>query len=114
MNVFPTRLPDIALIAPRVFPEPRGFFMETWQAERYRKVPPGFAHGFCVLSETTNVLYKGTDFYTPGDEYGLRWDEPSLDIAWPVSRPVLSANDSQDPTLHTVARAHLPVVEALP
>jgi dTDP-4-dehydrorhamnose 3,5-epimerase len=77
-------------------------------------IPPGFAHGFCVLSETAHVLYKCTDVYTPGDEYGLRWDDPSLGIAWPVSHPVLSAKDGQYPTLHTVPRAHLPVFEALP
>ena len=45
-------------------------------------VPPGFAHGFCTLSERADVLYKCTDVYHPDDEGGLRWDDPALGIAW--------------------------------
>ena len=184
MKVYQTSLPGVCLIEPSVFADPRGFFMETWQAERYRQVhlpslfvqdnysyslrhvlrglhyqlqhpqgklvyvlqgevfdvavdirhgsptfghwvgeilsgdnhrqlyiPPGFAHGFCVLSEAAHFLYKCTDFYAPGDEYGLRWDDPALGIAWPVSHPVLAEKDRHYPTLATVPRAHLPRFE---
>lgn len=184
MKVYPTRLPEVLLIEPQVFSDPRGFFMETWQLERYRKadmpgpfvqdnvsfstrgvlrglhyqlkhpqgklvyvllgevfdvaidlrrgsptfgrwigevlsgdnrrqlyLPPGFAHGFCVLSETAQLMYKCTDFYAPEDEYGLRWDDPLLGIDWPVSDPVLSEKDGQYPTLNAIPPEHLPAFE---
>lgn len=57
-------------------------------------VPPGFAHGFVVLSETADFLYKTTDYYAPEHERCLRWDDPSVGIAWPlVSAPQLSEKD---------------------
>jgi dTDP-4-dehydrorhamnose 3,5-epimerase len=59
-------------------------------------VPPGFAHGFFVLSDEVDVLYKATDTYSPGGERTLRWDDPALSISWPVPAgmaPVLSAKD---------------------
>ncbi len=56
-------------------------------------VPEGFAHGFCVLSETALFSYKCTDFYNPGAEYSLRWDDPDLGITWPIENPILSAKD---------------------
>ncbi len=59
-------------------------------------IPPGFAHGFYVLSETADVLYKATDFYSPEHERSLAWDDPDLNIRWPTgeNRPVLSAKDA--------------------
>jgi len=57
-------------------------------------IPPGFAHGFCVLSDEADVLYKATDFYSPNDEKGIIWNDLTLGIAWPVERPTLSAKDS--------------------
>jgi dTDP-4-dehydrorhamnose 3,5-epimerase len=174
----------VYLIEPRVFTDARGFFMETWQAQRYQQasipgpfvqdnysystrgvlrglhyqlqhpqgklvyvlqgevfgvaveirrgsptfgswvgeilsgdnhrqlyIPTGFAHGFCVLSEAAYFLYKCTDFYVPEDEYGLRWDDPTLGIPWPVSAPFLSEKDRHYPTLATIPREHLPVFE---
>jgi dTDP-4-dehydrorhamnose 3,5-epimerase len=71
-------------------------------------VPEGFAHGFCALSETADVLYKNTALYTPGDEFGVRWSDPRLAIAWPVAAPVLSPRDAALPTLAEVAPANLP------
>jgi dTDP-4-dehydrorhamnose 3,5-epimerase len=187
MKVYETRLPGVYLIELRVFPDPRGFFMETWQAARYRQayipgpfvqdnysystqgvlrglhyqlqhpqgklvyvlegevfdvavdirrgsptfgrwvgevlsrdnhrqlyVPPGFAHGFCVLSEAAHFLYKCTDFYAAEDEYGLRWDDPALSIDWPISAPLLSEKDRHYPILDTVPREYLPVFEVSP
>jgi dTDP-4-dehydrorhamnose 3,5-epimerase len=186
MKVYPTRLQGVHIIEPRVFTDSRGFFMETWQADRYRQahipgpfvqdnysysirgvlrglhyqlkhpqgklvqvlqgevfdvavdirhgsptfghwtgvilsgdnhrqlyIAPGFAHGFCVLSETAQFLYKCTDFYAPGDEYGLRWDDPALDIEWPVTTRLLAEKDRHYPTLSTVPREHLPVFEGV-
>ena len=56
-------------------------------------VPPGFAHGFCVLSEEAGFLYKCTEAYQPADERGILWSDPVLAIAWPVSKPLLSPKD---------------------
>jgi dTDP-4-dehydrorhamnose 3,5-epimerase len=57
-------------------------------------IPPGFAHGFTVLSESTDMLYKATDFYAPEHERTLRWNDASVGIAWPLSgEPTLSDKD---------------------
>lgn len=58
-------------------------------------VPPGFAHGFCVLSETAHVLYKCTAYYAPGEEYTLLWNDPALGIDWPIQQPILTDKDAQ-------------------
>ena len=172
MKVTPCELSGLLLIEPRVFSDPRGFFMESWNrrsyaehgleadfvqdnfssscrgtlrglhfqnphaqgklvsvlegeifdvavdlrrrsptfarwyatnlsAENHRQffVPPGFAHGFLVLSETALFHYKCTKFYSPADELALRWDDPELGIAWPLANPVLSAKDARAPRL---------------
>lgn len=58
-------------------------------------VPPGFAHGFCVLSEYAEILYKQTDYYAPQHERSLLWNDPELAIDWPlVGAPILSAKDN--------------------
>ena len=167
MNVVETRLDDCVIIEPEVFGDGRGFFLETFQAERYaclagiilpfvqdnhsrsargvlrglhfqktkpqgklvrvvrgevydvavdiRKgsatfgewegvilsednkkqfwVPPGFAHGFVVLSDTADFEYKCTDYYDPSDEGSILWSDPDLDIPWPIANPVLSTKD---------------------
>jgi dTDP-4-dehydrorhamnose 3,5-epimerase len=63
-------------------------------------VPEGLAHGFLVLSESAEVLYKTTDFYAPSCERCLRWDDPTLAIAWPLTAPpLLSPRDAAAPTL---------------
>lgn len=69
---------------------------EILSADNHRQlwVPPGFAHGFCVLSETAVVNYQCTALYTPNAEHGLRWDDPDLKIDWPVRYPLLSTKDA--------------------
>lgn len=62
-------------------------------------VPPGFAHGFQVISERADVIYKTTDVYVPSDERAIRWDDPELAIPWPVASPTLSARDTAAPFL---------------
>lgn len=64
------------------------------ESTRMLWIPPGFAHGFAVLSDTADVLYKATDYYAPVHERTLRWDDPQLAIAWPLSgAPTLSDKD---------------------
>lgn len=57
-------------------------------------VPPGFAHGFCVISDQADVVYKCTALYSPADERVIAWNDPRLAIDWPVDRPLLSARDA--------------------
>ena len=183
MKVQASELAGVLAIEPRVFQDPRGYFLETYQARRYREeaglapvfvqdnlshsvrgvlrglhyqlghpqgklvtavagtifdvaadirvgsptfgrwtglrlraeagtqlfVPPGFAHGFLVLSETATVLYKCTDYYSPAEERGIRWDDPRLAIAWPGDAPPLLSNKDQSyPLLAEVAPEQLP------
>lgn len=173
MKATPTRIPDVLMIEPRVFGDPRGFFFESWNqrvfdetvgfpvrfvqdnhslssrgvlrglhyqlqqpqgklvrvvqgsvfdvavdlrrhaptfgqwtglelnADNQRQVwiPPGFAHGFLVLSEQAQVLYKSTDYYAPSTERCLAWDDATVGVPWPLDRiggsPQLSAKDQQ-------------------
>ncbi len=67
-------------------------------------IPPGFAHGFMVLSETAEVLYKATDFYAPQHERTILWDDPTIQIAWPgTNRAILSVKDLAGSTLEHAA-----------
>jgi len=167
MNVIETALPDVLILEPRVFGDERGFFMESYNRQRFAElglptefvqdnhsrsargvlrglhyqirqpqgklvrvvrgavydvavdlrrgspafgrwagvelteenkrmlwIPPGFAHGFLVLSDCADFLYKATDFYAPEHERCLLWNDPALGIAWPLSgEPILSAKD---------------------
>ncbi len=64
-------------------------------------IPPGFAHGFLVLSDTADFLYKTTDYYAPQAEGSVRWDDPALGVVWPDAgvAPVLSGKDAAAPLL---------------
>jgi dTDP-4-dehydrorhamnose 3,5-epimerase len=62
-------------------------------------IPEGFAHGFCVISDTARVLYKCTDFYYPEHDHGILWSDPALGIDWPVKKPLLSIKDARLPRL---------------
>lgn len=174
MNIFPTTLPEVLILEPRVFGDDRGFFFESFNvrdfeqatglkrnfvqdnhsrstknvlrglhyqiqqpqgklvrvvsgrvfdvavdirsssptfgkwvgvelsAENKRElwVPEGFGHGFVVLSESAEFLYKTTDYYAPEFERSLRWDDPALGIEWPIEGvPILSKKDRDAPTL---------------
>jgi dTDP-4-dehydrorhamnose 3,5-epimerase len=168
MKVVETKLKHCVIIEPKVFGDDRGFFLETYQAERYTKtvgiempfvqdnhsrstrgvlrglhfqktkpqgklvrvvsgevydvavdirkhsntfgkwesvvlsgankkqfwVPPGFAHGFLVLSDIADFEYKCTDYYDPLDEGCIRWNDEFLDICWPIETPILSEKDA--------------------
>ena len=72
-------------------------------------VPEGFAHGFCVVSETADVIYKCTEVFTPGDDYGILWSDETVGIDWPISEPSLSEKDAKNPRLSEVKRDLLPV-----
>ncbi len=181
MSFRETGLPGVILVEPRVFRDPRGFFLETYHTAKYAAggidlpfvqdnhsrsvantlrglhgqlrnpqgklvrcvegeifdvavdirrgsptfarwvgavlsaesfhqlwVPPGFVHGFCVMSETAQVEYKCTALYDPQDEIVLAWNDPTLAIDWPVRAPLLSARDQAGLTL-AEATDRLPV-----
>lgn len=172
MKFMPTELPEVIVVEPDVCRDPRGFFLETYHAQKYRDggitptfvqdnhsrsvygtlrglhaqlnhpqgklvrvlqgeiydvavdvrrgsptfgrwigvtlsaenfrqcyIPVGFVHGFCVTSEIAEVEYKVTDLYDPSGELTLIWNDPALDIPWPVAEPVLSAKDARGLTL---------------
>ena len=72
--------------------------------ENFRQlyVPPGFAHGFCVVSVLVHVEYKCTAFYDQGDEISIAWNDPEIGIAWPLRDPIVSAKDRRAPTLREI------------
>ena len=182
MKLLPTELEEVFVIEPRVFHDPRGFFMETFHRERYEAlglhadfcqdnlsfsskntlrglhyqhpheqaklvqvlqgeifdvavdirrgsptfgravgvslsesnrrqlfIPRGFAHGFCVLSETALFAYKCSDLYAPDCDRGVQWSDPALGIAWPIENPLLSAKDQGLPLLKDIPPEKLPV-----
>lgn len=182
MQVEETRLPGVLHIRPKVFGDERGFFLETWNAQRYAEaglpagfvqdnlsysqrgvlrglhfqnpngqgklvsvvqgevydvavdirqgsphfgewvgvlldgeqrnqlwVPPGFAHGFCVTSETALFSYKCSDVYNPQAEGTVLWNDPALGIEWPIESPSLSAKDEVGLALADVPAERLPV-----
>lgn len=71
-------------------------------------VPEGFAHGFVALSEQVDFHYKCTDYYQPGDEYGIIWNDPNLAIPWNITNPIMSDKDLIFPCLADVPLGYLP------
>jgi dTDP-4-dehydrorhamnose 3,5-epimerase len=71
-------------------------------------IPAGFAHGFLVLSESAQFFYKCSDYFDSGDEHGISWNDPGLNISWNLLNPVLSEKDRQLPPLGVVAPQFLP------
>lgn len=84
----------------------------TDQNFRQVYIPPGFAHGFCVLSEMADVIYKVTDYYYPEDERGLLWNDPDLKIDWPVKNPIMNARDQNYLPLKNISTTDLPRYQA--
>ena len=68
-------------------------------------IPPGYAHGFCVLTDTADFQYKCTDLYFPEDEGGLIWNDTEVGIPWPIESPQLSGKDLKLPTLSQIRKA---------
>ncbi|MEJ2214632.1 MAG: dTDP-4-dehydrorhamnose 3,5-epimerase [Gammaproteobacteria bacterium] len=72
-------------------------------------IPPGFAHGFCVISEFADFEYKCTDYYHPEDEGSLLWNDPALGIPWPIINPTISEKDAAASNLADIPEDRLPV-----
>ncbi len=181
MRFVPTAIPGVIIVEPDVYQDPRGFFLETYHAEKYRTagiegpfvqdnhsrsvggtvrgihlqlrhpqgklvrviegeifdvavdvrrgsptfgqwvgvtlsaenfrqcyLPPGFAHGFAVVSPIAQVEYKCTDIYDPKSELGIAWNDTSIAIQWPIAEPFLSDRDTRNPPLAAVME-QLPV-----
>ena len=66
-------------------------------------VPPGYAHGLCVLTDTADLLYRCTDYYDPSDEGGVIWNDPDVGVEWPIEQPLLSDKDAKLPSLKELA-----------
>ncbi len=75
-------------------------------AENFKQlyIPPGFAHGFCVLSDVAEVEYKCTDVYAPGDEISIAWNDQQIGINWPLESPILSQKDATGESLQVLWR----------
>lgn len=75
--------------------------------KRQLYIPVGFAHGFCVLGEAADLVYKVAGLYSPKDERGVRWDDPALGIEWPVEQPILSDKDLGLPLLRDIPQDYI-------
>lgn len=83
----------------------------TEQNHRQMFIPEGFAHGFCVLGEYADFMYKCSSFFDPEDDRGILWCDPQIGIEWKVHQPVVSEKDRALPCLKDVAEELLPVYE---
>jgi dTDP-4-dehydrorhamnose 3,5-epimerase len=84
---------------------------ETLSAANHKQiyVPPGFAHGFCVLSDTALFSYKCTDYYNQSNEGGIIYNDPDIGIVWPVTEPIISKKDASCPRLRDIPKSKLPL-----
>lgn len=96
---------DVAVDVRRGSPTFGRWVGATLTAANFRQlyVPPGFIHGFCVLSESAQVEYKCTDFYRQDDEVSVLWNDPDIAIDWPITDPLLSARDRGAARLSEIA-----------
>lgn len=96
------RIFDVAVDLRHGSPTFGRWFGQELSADNFLQMylPVGFGHGFCVLSEQADVLYKATNFYNGDTERGMAWNDPSVNVAWPVRDPVLSDRDQVLPLLH--------------
>jgi dTDP-4-dehydrorhamnose 3,5-epimerase len=76
-------------------------------------VPEGYAHGFVALSDEVDFCYKCTDYYQPGDEFGICWNDTDLNINWGVNNPIIADRDQAFPRLAEVAAEHLPLYQGV-
>ena len=79
----------------------QGFILSE-SNHRQLYVPIGFAHGFCVLSDTAEFLYKVSEYYVAEKEKGIIWNDPDIGIDWPISDPILSEKDKVNPRLRSL------------
>ena len=95
---------DVAVDIRPASPTFKRWIGERLDASGFRQlwIPPGFAHGFCVLSEAAQVEYKCTAYYDRDDEIGISWRDPDLAIEWPIEAPLVSAKDRDAPRLRDV------------
>src|SRR5439155_22644743 len=98
---------DVAVDVRRGSPAFGRWVGHTLSSANFRQcwVPPGFAHGFCVLSPFAHVEYKCTDVYDPAAEIGIAWADPALGIVWPLDLPFVSRRDRGNLTLAAVMGA---------
>ncbi len=92
---------DVAVDIRRGSPTFASWVGVTLSGQNFKQIyiPPGFAHGFCVLSDVAEMEYKCTDLYAPGGEVTIRWDDPSIGIKWPIECPILSSKDAAGKSL---------------
>ncbi len=95
---------DVAVDIRRGSPTFASWESVTLTAENFKQIyiPPGFAHGFCVLSDVAEVEYKCTNVYTPGDEISIAWNDKDIGIQWPLDSTILSPKDAAGQSLKTL------------
>jgi dTDP-4-dehydrorhamnose 3,5-epimerase len=110
LSVFEGEIFDVAVDIRRGSPDFGRWVGVLLSSENRRQlyVPPGFAHGFCVVSDRALVTYKCTEVYHPEADHGVRWDDPRIGIDWPVTDPAVSDKDRRAPLLDAIAPGDLP------
>lgn len=105
---------DVAVDIRRGSPTFARWVSATLSAENKRQIyiPKGFAHGFVVLSESAEFLYKCSDFYHPEDEQGILWNDSELGIDWRIPAPTLSSKDQRNPPLAQISEDRLPLFKS--
>ena len=103
VSVISGRVFDVAVDIRRGSPTFGQWYGEVLDADhpRYLWIPPGFAHGFCTLTDSADFVYKCTDVYVGDDDRGVLWSDPAIGIDWPISNPLLSDKDKRMPLLST-------------
>ena len=95
---------DVAVDVRKGSPSFKQWVGLTLSGDNFKQLylPPGFAHGFCTLSESVQFQYQCTDFYNPTDEMGIRWNDPDLNIQWPLTEPTISDKDGALPFIKEI------------